>query len=390
MPKPLVLITALLTAAAVATTPALAGWEEGVAAFKKGSYQQAITEFQTVVQQSPEGYQGHYMLGLSLQRADRREEALHHLRKAYDLNPNEVSVKISLAQVYTSLRRHEETVQLLKGVDAGAFPVKQQQVFYQMRAQAHKQLGNDDAAMNDYRKLAQLSPDSNPEAHYIYGALSLNEGRTDEAIKSLSQAVRIKPNDTDIRRTYAKALIRKGRETRDKAAKKQHYMRAAKEAAAVAKAEPTFNNLLLQASAEIGAALFDEAAKTAKAAIAKDQGNWTAHYYLGQAYSSLKQYDDAEAPLNTAITKTNDPGNLRQVWRQLGYVYEKQKKYSDSIAAYQKAGDSAGVARVQENERIALDNKKIEEENQRIKEMEEEAKKLEEELKELGGGGGGL
>ena len=34
------------------------------------------------------------------------------------------------------------------------------------------------------------------------------------------------------------------------------------------------------------------------------------------------------------------------IWRQLGYTYEKQKKFSKSIEAYQNAGDERSVARV--------------------------------------------
>ena len=87
---------------------------------------------------------------------------------------------------------------------------------------------------------------------------------------------------------------------------------------------------------------------------------------------------------------TEKPDDLKLIWTQLGFAYEKQKKYAQSIEAYQFAGNQGGVARVQENERTTRFNKQVEEENKVIKEMEAEAAKLERELKELESGGGGL
>ena len=87
----------LILVLAIGHTTALAGWDEGVAAFTSKNFQQAARQFQAIVKQNPDGWRGHYMLGLSLKNARRKEEALHHLRKAYDLNPNDLSVKVALA-----------------------------------------------------------------------------------------------------------------------------------------------------------------------------------------------------------------------------------------------------------------------------------------------------
>ena len=53
-----------------------AGWEEGVVAFKGGNYQQAAKEFQGFVDERPDVFQGHYMLGQSLAKLGRNQEAL--------------------------------------------------------------------------------------------------------------------------------------------------------------------------------------------------------------------------------------------------------------------------------------------------------------------------
>ena len=83
-----------------ATGTALAGWEEGVAAFKAGDYAKAAQEFQGVVEGQPEWPGGHRMLGQTYLKMGRSQDALTHLRKAYDLNPNDLAVQMALGQIF--------------------------------------------------------------------------------------------------------------------------------------------------------------------------------------------------------------------------------------------------------------------------------------------------
>jgi len=96
------------------TAPALAGWDEGVAAFTSKKFQAAARQFQAIVKQNPDGWRGHYMLGLSLGMAKRKEEALHHLGKTYGLNPNDLSVKVALGRAYNGSGQHSEAEKVLK------------------------------------------------------------------------------------------------------------------------------------------------------------------------------------------------------------------------------------------------------------------------------------
>ena len=380
-------LTFLATLLLIGATPVLGGWDEGVAAFTSKNYQGAAAEFEELVKQNPEGYRGHYMLGLSLEQLKRKEEALHHLRKAYDLNPNDLSIKVALGRAYFNLRRYDDVTQLLGSVDASSLPAAQQVAFYQIRGQAKFKSGNTQAAVSDFQRLARLRP-QDAQIQYMYGTTALSLGQTNEGIAALNKASQLAPNDADKKRAYAQALVKKGRMSRDRSAKKQAYMRASELAAELVSKSPTYDNLMLKVSAELGAGRYSDAIKSSEAAIAKKSDDWLSHYYLGQAYSSNEQFQQAEVPLNTAKSKTTRPEDLKLVWRQLGYTYEKQKKYAQSIEAYQNAGDQAGVARVKENERTDAFNKSVEEENKQIKEMEAEAKRLEEELKALEGGGG--
>ncbi len=385
MRKSLLRVLVLLTA--VATLPAFAGWDEGVAAFKAKNYEGAAAEFQELVKQTPDGYRSHYMLGLSLQQLNRKEEALHHLRKAYDLNPNDLATQLALGRAYSNLRRYSEVNKLLGKVDASSLPGNQQAAFYQMRGQARFKEGSLDGAVSDFGQLAKLKP-NDASTQYLYGTTSFKSGNLEQAIAALGKAVQLDSKDVEMKRSYAQVLISKGRQSRDKTAKKSAYLQASKVAKGAVASQPTYDNYMLLVSAELGAGLYEDAITTGKAALGKKSDDWLAHYYLGQAYSSAKKYDEAEPPLKKAEGLTKNSDDKKLVWTQLGYVYEKQKKYSKAVEYYEYAGNQAGKQRVKENEDTARFNAQVEEENRRIQEMEAEAKKLEEELKALEGGGG--
>jgi tetratricopeptide (TPR) repeat protein len=89
---PLLLLTALVS-------PLFAGWEEGVAAFQAKNFKAAASHFKAVVEQYPEEYRGHYMLGLSLGAVGKKAPALSHLKAAYDLNPNDLSLNAAIDEL---------------------------------------------------------------------------------------------------------------------------------------------------------------------------------------------------------------------------------------------------------------------------------------------------
>ncbi len=384
MKRALIATTALVLAA----VPAVAGWDEGVAAFKSRDFQGAFQQFQEYVQQNPNTFQGHYMLGQAALQIKRHDEALNHLRKAYDLNPNDLNTKLALGRAYTAVRRYGEVATLFGKVDGSALPASHKLAFFQMRAQARDKAGDEAGALKDFEMLTKLQPKESA-VHYRYAVGVMKAGRLDTAIASLKTASSLDSSNTDIRTTLVKALLNKARNTNnDKAAKRRYYQQAASEAKTLTGASNTFDNLMLQLSAELGAGSYDAAASTGERAVAKNGNDWKASFYLGQAYTSAGKFQEAEAPLNKANSLARSQSDKNRIWKQLGYAFEKQKKYAQAIEAYQAGGDGGAAARVEENQQTQEFNAGVEEENARIEKLRIEAEALEKELEELEGGGG--
>ena len=370
-------ISLLLTGAVAAH----AGWDEGVAAFKAQNYAQAVEEFRAVVEAQPEWPGGHRMLGQSLLKLDRTQEALTHLRKAYDLGPDDVAVQMVLGQAYVQAGRYSDASELLGKVNAASLPKAQQGALHQMRAIAYDKTGQSTQAMQEMSRAVQLDP-NDAGMQYQYGTMLFNNGDTSSAVGALEKAASLDSGDAKKQKAYADALLRYAREQQG-AAKDGAYRKAASAASRLVAANASFDNLMLLGGAQLGAGSYAEAASTFQSAAGKNSRDWLPLYYIGQAQTNLSSYGAAEQALQKALTLTETTADRNRIWSQLGFVYEKQKNFAQAKTAYGKAGNNAAVARVEQNEQIALTNKVIDLEQAEIDRLKAEEEALEEQLRKL-------
>jgi len=374
----IILAVAVMLASGVES---FAGWEEGVFAFQTEDYVTAEAEFRVLVQQDPNGYRGHYMLGLTLQQVGRSEEARQHLRKAYGLNPSDLKVKTALARSYYDAGQYDKIGALLGSIEAALLPPQSQSAVLQLRGMTREKTGDTEGALQDFLQLAAIEPD-NAAVQYFYGAKAVAAGHLDAGIPALERAMELDPQDSAKARMYALALIKRGRVVGDDAAMRQDYLRAAAVAAKMAEADPTHANLMLRSSAELGAGEYAKAVETSKAAIAANPGDWLAHYYLGQAYSGSQQYAAAEQPLRASLERAG-PEDQRLVWRQLGWIYEKQSKPAEAAEAYRHAEAQSGTVATPDKVKADPADSEIEARKHRLMETKREAEQIEQELKKL-------
>ncbi len=373
---------------ATASGAALVEWEAGVAAFEAGDYPKAVQEFRQVVEQSPEAHSGHYMLGLSLGRLGRAQESLEHLRRAYDLNPNDLGVRVALARAYFAERRYLDVTKLLDGVSEAELAPKLAQAIYQMRAVARERTGHPAGALEDYDRLTRMAPDDG-EILLRYGVLLAGAANLEEALRVLERAQRVEPTNPEVLGTYGQLLKRRARLERDRQVKQQTYLDATEVAHRLVAVESTYESHLFACEVRLGARLYSEAIDSCQLALAKRSDQWLPLFYVGLALCSEDRCAEALEPLEQAAQFASDE-DLDRVWRQIGFVHEKRKDYELAIEAYQRAGDEVGVARVTESEKIstmsaeiAVENELIEQEYQSLEQMRREAEELEEQLREL-------
>ncbi|HVS02509.1 MAG TPA: tetratricopeptide repeat protein [Thermoanaerobaculia bacterium] len=376
-----ILLAALSALLLLGVQPGFAGWDEGVAAFKAGNYSGAAREFETLVQQRPDCAACYMMLGQSLLKLNRSQEAVTQLRKAYDMNPSDTSVRLPLAQAYLQAKRYDDALQLLKTLDPSTLDKAKQRAYYQMRATALDKSGRRDELLGDLRRMAQSNP-QDATAQFNYGRSALAARETDAAIPALEAAARLDPKSTDKKQTLVKAYMLKGRQSQG-SAKLQVYQKAAAVGQQLVAASGSYDNLMLLGEAQLGAKQYDAAITSFDRAKNANGNDWLALYYLAQAQTARQHYGPAEANLKTALNKTKDTREQTMIWKQLGFVYEKQRKLDEAKMAYRKVGDQASLERIERNEEILAENADIEAYNEEVRRLEEEKKALEEQMQDL-------
>jgi predicted Zn-dependent protease len=362
--------------------PGHAGWEEGVAAFKSKNYTVAAREFESVVRERSDWAGGYLMLGRTQLHLDRTSDAVSTLRRAYDLDPSDLETQLALAQAYLSARRPSEASQLLSKVNVAGVPKERQGRYQQLQAKAAADTGQTDRAASALEKAAAASP-SDAGIQYSYGIFALNAGNTATAISALERAVRLDPGDAEKQRVLVQALVRQGRESRGPA-KEAAYIKAANVARGLSGKDPSYDNLLLLGETQLGAGQYAAAASTFGQASAKSSGDWLPHFYAGQALTATAKYDEAEAALRRSLDRTASANEKARVWRQLGFVFEKQRSFEEAKNAYRSAGDPQSVARIEENQRIAEHNRQADEEAARLAELKKQQEELRKQLQEQG------
>jgi tetratricopeptide (TPR) repeat protein len=362
---------------------ARADWNAGTAAFGAGNWSAAAAEFQAVLDAQPDWYGGHFMLGWTKLKQKQGKEAVQHLRKAYDLKPDDANIQLRLGEAYVQTRRYSDAVAFLSKIKMADLPTKSHGYLAQLKAVALTNSGQAAAAVGQLKTAANADP-NNADLWYSYGKTAYSTGDTRTAIPALAKAVQLDSGDLEKQKVYAQALTSQARRSRG-TEKTSLYTKGAAAAQKVVAGNASFDNLMLLGGAQLGAKQYDGAVSTYQQASARNSSDWLPGYHLGQALTAKAQYRSAESALKASLDRAQSAQDQATVWKQLGFVYEKQKNYTEAITAYNRGGDSAGAARAKVNKETGEENKRIEAENQEIQRIKEEQAKIEAELKNLPG-----
>jgi Flp pilus assembly protein TadD len=142
----------------------------------------------------------HYNLGNALDRQGRLPEAIGHLERAVQFQPDYAKARDNLAVALWQTGRSEdavgqweETVRINPGYATAQYNL----------GFALQQMGRLKEATALYEQALQINP-NNASAHYNLGVVLAQRGRTQEARAHLEQALRIRPDDADAQNALAR------------------------------------------------------------------------------------------------------------------------------------------------------------------------------------------
>ena len=331
---------------ALVATACFAGYEEALSAFKAGDYDRASALFRQFVEEQPQAFVGHVMLGHSLLSAGRPSEAVPPYQQALELKPDDVAARIHLGRALYETDRFDECASALNRVDLEALPTEAQRSMFRLRGACHAHAGNARNAAADLGRLADLKPDD-AEARFLQGRWLESDGDFRAAIRAYEQATSIDGNGQEYRHALARALVMAGRTAEGVWAGRSFYSKAAEEAKELVRSHPTSENLILLGEAHLGSTAFRKAGAAFRRVISIDRTNWRGHLGFGAAHFYRRRHKSAEKALVSSLDLA--AGNDRLVvWMWLGHVYLNQGRYAEAAAAFEYADEPEAAAQARD------------------------------------------
>jgi protein O-mannosyl-transferase len=292
-----------------------------VAAYQRNRvWQDDLTLWKDVVNQSPGKARGHHNLGLAYWKMKRTEEALHEYQVSLSLNPYYVEAHNNLGVAYHALGRHNEAIQEYQTaikLDPDFAPT------YTNLGITYYGLGRHNEAIRAYQKTLTIDPQY-AKAYYNLGITYHAVGRHNEAILAYQRVLKMNPKLAEAH--YNLGVVHDTLGHHDEALREYQTAIALDPGFA-----PSYHNLgnLYHTLGRL-----EEALRAYEKAIKLDPLYVKAHNKLGVAYDAMGRYEEALREYQTAIAL--DPG-FAPARINLGATYDALGRYEEAIRAYQAA-----------------------------------------------------
>lgn len=218
------------------------------------------------------------------------EEGLTDIRRAIDMSPDKPEYRVALGKALQESGSLDEAAKELADVVAKHPDHVGAHLAYGAVLRDRRQL---DEAFEVHTKAVELAGED-PMAHYELGISQFYLGKSAEAETSLTRAMELGPDDAQIRYVYGEVLRNLKR--------------------------------------------YDESAQRYREALERDPDHDKAATKLGLVLTYLDKMDEADTVLQARISR--HPGDADAHYL-LGTIYEKQEKYAEAVAAYDKFLESA-------------------------------------------------
>jgi tetratricopeptide (TPR) repeat protein len=171
------------------------------ALYGEHKYQEALQEYQRILDGQPQLVEAYARIGLCYYRLDDLDKALTFFQKALEKTPATPDILINLAAIHLQKGNLEQGVQYIKQLDEKS--ITDPSLFYNIGVLFFKE-GHADLAIEYLQKCLALNA-SSLDAHYQLGLAYLNNGNKEEARKSFQKVIELEPESE--KATFAKKIL---------------------------------------------------------------------------------------------------------------------------------------------------------------------------------------
>ena len=172
-----------------------------------GHWKDSETLFRHALEVTENNYLAHSNLGVALQRQGRMDEALREYQEVLNLQPDDVNTRNGLASLLLRLGRVDEAISQFQET------VRHKPDFAEARnnlAYAFRGQGRLDEAAAEYREALKLNP-ADFRIRLNFASILLAQGHPSEAVSQLEEALKSNPADAVTRNDLGSLLFNSGR-----------------------------------------------------------------------------------------------------------------------------------------------------------------------------------
>ena len=341
-------IALVAVVAMLAAGPVTADWNDGLELYSQGRFAEAAEQFQATVKSNPHWPGGYLMLGRCQLATDQYEEALANLGKAAELGPDDPANAAALARALMAVDRYTEAREMLEGLDLETLGPDWMAEVARMRARCL--LAEDRAA--DAVALLQACLSGDPDRAALHQAIAgsyLAMGDREAALDHFVRAFALDPDDIVSGRAAVSTAMTLAAAAADDELAVVYYARALEVAAALATAEPGYENALVAGEAALGARQQEAAAGWFAEAVKQSPQEPLASFYLGSTLAALDHDDEAITHLREALGAAPEPELAVRIHAQLGHLLACRLELPEAARQYRAAGDTARAIQIDES-----------------------------------------
>lgn len=290
---------------------------QGNEAYKQGKYQQAIDAYNQVLELDEDRELIYNNRGMAYMETGSFAQAAADFTEAIGRNPEEDVYYNNRGLAYLGLKEYEKA----ETDFSEAIRLRQEASYYVSRANARKNLGDTERALEDYSAALALSP-GNLKALNNRGALYFAQENYEAAIKDYTAALQqqdLTPED-ELTLYWNRAEAERMLESYETAARDyQTYLEK--------KGEEDGEALEHLAQCQAAQQLLEEAAATYSRLLMAEPDRLSAHQGRADAYYQLEQY--AEAAEDYSVLLTAEPDFINYAFR--GHCYYQLGQYDQAL-----------------------------------------------------------
>ena len=175
-----------------------------------GQFKEASEEYTKALRSDPSSIGTHLKLALDYIRLAQDDDAIRHLKSVGKIDAQNIESRLILALLYTSLGRYDEAKVEYEVVlkKASELDPKNLDIYYSL-AQLYYEQKKLDLAVDACKAIIRLAPNE-ADAHYLLGFIYDDNARHKEAIAEFNKALQLKPDSADFLNSLAYAYAEAG------------------------------------------------------------------------------------------------------------------------------------------------------------------------------------